>query len=63
MGIVDFVIMGIIGLILGGAGWYIWKAKKKGIQCVGCPDAETCASRGCSGDCGCCGGRCSGKKS
>ena len=30
---------------------YIRKEKKKGVQCVGCPDAKTCAGKcaGCSG--------------
>ena len=37
--------------ILGGAAWHLYREKKCGVACVGCPYAKTCAkSRG-----GCCG--------
>ncbi len=40
-------------LILGGAVWYIVRAKKKGRKCIGCPDSGSC-----SGNCsGCAAGR------
>ncbi|MBQ9123739.1 MAG: FeoB-associated Cys-rich membrane protein [Lachnospiraceae bacterium] len=53
---VDFVIAGIVILILLLAVVYIRKEKRKGIQCIGCPDAPRCASTGencagCSGNC------------
>ena len=37
----------VLALILGLAGYYIYKAKKSGKKCVGCPYAE-----GCSRQCG-----------
>lgn len=42
------IICGIIILLcVGGAGFYIWKNKKKGVKCIGCPYAKSC-----SGSCG-----------
>ena len=41
-------------LIIGGAIAYIIKAKKSGKRCIGCPFGDSCASRGCSGNCGDC---------
>ena len=41
----DFVIILILVLILGGALMYMKKEKKKGVTCIGCPDADTCAKR------------------
>lgn len=53
MKLIDFVIIAIVVLILGAAILYICKAKKKGVKCIGCPDASGCAERcaGCSGHC------------
>jgi hypothetical protein len=53
MNFVDYVVIGIIVLILGGVGWYLHRAKKKGVKCVGCPDSKTCSGNcaGCSGAC------------
>ena len=47
----------IVIAILGGAITYIVRAKKKGIRCIGCPDASRCSGNcsGCSGNCGCSG--------
>lgn len=52
---IDFLIIGIILVIVGGAVAYIIKAKKNGKKCIGCPDAPTCQSHGaCSGSCTSC---------
>ena len=50
---IDYLIIGIIIVILGLAVLYIRKARKKGIKCIGCPDGAKCAGRcaGCSGHC------------
>ena len=55
----DLIVIAAVAAILGLAVWFIVRSRKKGIQCVGCPDAKTCASRGCSGKCGG-GGGCGG---
>ena len=44
----DLVIIAVVAAILAVAGGYIYKAKKSGAKCVGCP------SGGCSScSCGC----------
>ncbi len=42
---VDIIVTLVLALILGGALLYIRKEKKKGVQCIGCPAAGTCAKR------------------
>ena len=56
MGTVDFIIIAIIALIVGGAVVYIINAKKSGKKCIGCPDSSACSKNGsCGGNCsGCC---------
>lgn len=53
MKLIDYVIVGVIVLILGGVIVYLHKAKKKGVKCIGCPDGAKCAGNcsGCSGNC------------
>ena len=46
---IDYIVIGVIALIIGGAVAYIIKAKKSGKRCIGCPDSAKC-----SGNCGCC---------
>ena len=51
---IDLIIAAIILAILGGAAFYIYKAKKSGAKCIGCPDAKHCSGHcaGCSCNCG-----------
>jgi len=58
MGPVDYIIIVVVALILGLSARYIYKAKKKGIKCIGCPDGATCSGKcsGCSGNCCGCSG-------
>ena len=44
----DFLIIAVVALILGAAARYIYKAKKSGAKCIGCPHAKTCGG-GCGG--------------
>ena len=44
----DVLVIGIIALIVGGAVGYIWKEKKKGRKCIGCPGSSNCCGN-CSG--------------
>ena len=44
---IDLIIVAIIVGIASGIVWYLWKAKKRGEKCVGCP-----YSRQCKGNCG-----------
>lgn len=49
----NMILVIVLLLILGGAGLYIVRAKKKGVKCIGCPAGATC-----SGSCNGCGGTC-----
>ena len=48
----DFIVAGILLLIVGIAIIYIVKAKKSGVKCIGCPAGGKC-SKG-AGGCNCC---------
>lgn len=50
----DLMIILILLLIVGGAGAYVYRAKKSGKKCIGCPEAAKCAGQcaGCSCGCG-----------
>lgn len=41
----DFIVMAIVLAIVGGAAFYIYREKKKGVRCVGCSRAGECAKR------------------
>ena len=50
----NFIAGLIVVVCIGAAITYIIKAKKKGVRCIGCPSAGTCAHAnnsqdGCSG--------------
>ena len=54
MGPIDFVVILVIALIVGGASYYIYRAKKSGKKCIGCPHSASCKnSGGCSTSCSC----------
>jgi hypothetical protein len=48
----DIIIGLIIVAMVGLAIRYIYKAKKSGVKCIGCPNAGTCGSKN-TGSCGC----------
>ena len=43
----NLIVIGILLVIVGAAVLYIWKEKKKGTRCIGCPSAGHCSSNGC----------------
>lgn len=43
---VDLLIGLILLVILGGAAFYVVKAKKSGRKCIGCPDSGSCGKQG-----------------
>lgn len=49
------IIIGIILLaIVGGAVFYVVKAKKSGVKCIGCPESKNCSSKSnVNNSCGC----------
>ena len=50
----EIIAIVIIAVIVGGAIFYVIKAKKSGKKCIGCPDGCSCN--------GSCGGSCSTKQ-
>ena len=48
----NWIIAGIILIILAAVITYIVKAKKKGAKCIGCPSGSCCSNNKC--DCSCC---------
>lgn len=44
----DIILVLIILLIAGGAVTYIYKQKKQGRKCIGCPYSKQCESKNCS---------------
>ncbi len=41
----SFVVLGILLIIVGAAVRYIYKEKKKGVRCIGCPAAGCCSAK------------------
>ena len=44
----NIILVAVLVLILGAAGFYVYRAKKRGAKCVGCPYSKTCGKSGCS---------------
>ncbi len=42
---INFVLVLVIVLIVGGAFAYIRKEKKRGVKCIGCPSGDTCGGK------------------
>lgn len=49
----NIIIILVVGLIIGLAAGYIYKEKKRGVKCIGCPEGCSRSSGGCSGCSGC----------
>ncbi|MBO5111390.1 MAG: FeoB-associated Cys-rich membrane protein [Clostridia bacterium] len=47
----NFIIVAILVCIVGGIGYYLYRAKKRGETCIGCPYAKQCGGK-CGGNCG-----------
>ena len=43
----NFIIVIVIALIVSAAAFYIYKAKKGGNKCIGCPHGSSCSAKGC----------------
>lgn len=52
----NFIIIVILLCIVSGIIFYLYKAKKRGETCIGCPYARQCGN----GQCGGSGGECHG---
>ncbi|MBQ4093518.1 MAG: FeoB-associated Cys-rich membrane protein [Oscillospiraceae bacterium] len=45
MKLTDIIIILVLLALVGGIALYLRRQKKKGVQCVGCPYAQSCAAR------------------
>ena len=50
----NIIIIALLVLIIGSAAFYVYKAKKSGRKCIGCPDSSSCSYKGCNGNCSGC---------
>ena len=44
---INLIIIIALIIILGLAGGYIYKEKKKGNKCIGCPNSSLCSKKSC----------------
>lgn len=51
----NFIVAGILLIIIGAASIYIIQQKKNGVKCIGCPAGCHCAGKNNGHSEGCCG--------
>ena len=49
MKLVDWLVLGILVVIAAAAVYAIYRSKKSGKKCIGCPDSGSCS--GCCANC------------
>ena len=49
----DIILIAVLAVIIGLAVFYVYKSKKSGKKCIGCPYGSQCCSK--SNEGGCCG--------
>ncbi len=42
---VDIIIIAVVLCIVGAVSLYLYREKKKGVTCIGCPYAKECAKK------------------
>ena len=42
---VDFILIVVLAAIIGGIILYLYRAKKRGETCIGCPHAKKCGGQ------------------
>lgn len=60
----DYIILAILVIAIVAIIIYLYRAKKNGQACIGCPHSKQCTSKNnssCGGNCSCCSG-CSSKQ-
>ena len=48
---VDIILVIVIALIVGAAAYYVYRSKKHGKKCIGCPYTDSC--KGVASGCTC----------
>ncbi len=49
---IDYIIIAVVVCIVAAIALYLYRSKKRGETCVGCPYAKQCAKKHGSCDCG-----------
>lgn len=44
----NIIIIAVLGAIVFGIVFYLYRAKKRGETCIGCPYAKQCSDKKCS---------------
>lgn len=44
----DLIVISILLVMVGGAITYVYRAKKSGQTCIGCPHAKSCGRKACN---------------
>ena len=47
----NLIILAVVAVIITLSGRYLYRAKKRGVKCIGCPNG--CSCKGCHGGCHC----------
>lgn len=47
----NFIIIAVLVGIVAGAVCFLYRSKKKGAACIGCPSSGACKGKACSGCC------------
>ncbi len=47
----NFIVIFVLALVIFAAGYYIYKARKAGNACIGCPDSGSCPHKNTPGGC------------
>ena len=61
----DYIILAILIVVISAIIIYLYRAKKNGQTCIGCPHSKQCADKSnsaCGGNCGSCNGCTSNNK-
>ena len=51
---IDYILIALVLITIGFSAFFIYRSKKSGKKCIGCPDSCACSSIGCGG----CNGHC-----
>jgi hypothetical protein len=51
--VTNIIVILIVAAVIGAICFYLYRQKKRGVTCIGCPYAEQCAKRH-NGGCGGC---------
>ncbi|MGN0682727.1 MAG: FeoB-associated Cys-rich membrane protein [Oscillospiraceae bacterium] len=43
----NVIIIAVLAAIVGGVVYYLYRAKKRGDKCIGCPYSKQCSNHNC----------------